>query len=512
MDVLKNIVNGVKAGWAGLSRSKRAALISVLFFTLVIGMGVTYYAQKVNYTILFSGLEERDAGTIVQDLEAQQIKYRLEDNGSTILIDKEYVDRYRIQLAVNNMLPKDATGFEIFDEASMMATDEDRQIMYQRALQGELERAIQALDGVESAKVLLSIPEEEIFASPGSQPEASASVLLVTNGRTLPIASVQGIASLLAGAVENLPKKNIEIVDANGAVLSASFQEDADLFGSQLALQQHEIERSYEKSLEQKVVEALTPIYGAGNLTVSVNVNMNFDAEESEAVKYGDEHTRSESVTASGSAEEVAGLTQNDNNTAGTVAGGDGENQTTYSNTKNNELDTTTTRTVKAPGTVTGISASVIYRSGVSGPEERELQTLIGNIIGAASENVQVTAANFAGTNPNLEAEEAAELTASESFIKKYGLYILAGGGVLLISLIAGTVLLSRRNRRRYAEEEVETEQREWELQAQKEQEMKKLQAMMKSEQVQKEETAHQYAKSNPDVVADLIKMWTKDE
>lgn len=513
MDVLKNIVNGVKSGWAGLSNPKRATLVSVLFFTLVIGMGVTYYAQKVDYTVLFSGLEEQDAGTIVQDLEAQKIDFRLEDAGSTILIDKKQVDRYRIQLAVNDMLPKSSTGFEIFDETSMMATDEDRQIMYQRALQGELERSIQALDGVESAKVLLSIPEEEIFASPGSQPEASASVLLVTrNGRTLSLASVQGIASLLAGAVENLPKQNIEIVDSNGMVLSASFQDDADLFGSQLALQQHEIKRSYEQSLEQKVKEALLPIYGANNLTISVNVNMNFDAQETEAIEYGEEHTRSESVTASGSAGDVAGLTQNDNNTVAVVGGGAEENQTSYSNTKNNELDSITTRTVKAPGEVTDISASLIYRAGMPGPEARELQRLVANIIGAANDNVQVTAANFTGGNTDfgLEAEEG--LSAPENFIKKYGMYILAGGAVLLVALITGSVLLSRRNRRRYEEEEAQIEQDESDLQAQKEQELKKLQAMMQSEQVQKEESAHQYAKANPDVVADLIKMWTKDE
>ena len=96
-------------------------------------------------------------------MEEQQIAYKLADNGTTILIDKDQVDEYRINLAVDNKLPNTSTGFELFDDANMMTTDEDRKIMYQRAVTGELQRAIESIDAVKSAKVLLVMPEESVF-------------------------------------------------------------------------------------------------------------------------------------------------------------------------------------------------------------------------------------------------------------------------------------------------------------------------------------------------------------
>ncbi len=60
----------------------------------------------------------------------------------------------------------------------MMATDEDRAIMYQRAISGELERAISSLANVESGKVLLNIPESSVFQNPDYQKKATVSCCL----------------------------------------------------------------------------------------------------------------------------------------------------------------------------------------------------------------------------------------------------------------------------------------------------------------------------------------------
>src|SRR5690606_7391393 len=147
MGVLKNFGNTIKSGWGGLSRLKRIGLVSLLTMIVLVGGIVSFVAQKTDYVLLFSDIEPADSGAIVGDLDAQGIAYRLEDNGTTIYIDEKYVDKYRIELAVKDMLPNASVGFEIFDATSMMATDEDRKIMQQRAIQGELERAIGALSG-----------------------------------------------------------------------------------------------------------------------------------------------------------------------------------------------------------------------------------------------------------------------------------------------------------------------------------------------------------------------------
>src|SRR5699024_1906149 len=155
--------------------------------------------------------------------EAKGMDYKLEDEGQTILIDERLVDKYRIELAVDGPMPSTSTGFEIFDSSNMMATDDDRAIMYQRAVTGELERAIGSLDSVESGKVLLNIPESSVFQNPDYQKEATASVVLQMEKNQIPEqATIQGIAALVSGAVENLPQTNVEILDTNGILLSSS--------------------------------------------------------------------------------------------------------------------------------------------------------------------------------------------------------------------------------------------------------------------------------------------------
>src|SRR5690606_2037716 len=193
---------------------------------LVVG-GLTYITKKVDYSVLFSEMEASDAGLIVDDLEAQGVAYKLEDNGTTILIDSSLVDKYRIELAMNDMVPENSIGFEIFDTSSMMATDEDRNIMYQRAVSGELERAISTLDTVKSAKVILSMPEDSVFVDQENRAEASASVVITPRKSDISPAEVQGIASLMAGAVDNLPQENIKIVDNNGNLLSSALGDES---------------------------------------------------------------------------------------------------------------------------------------------------------------------------------------------------------------------------------------------------------------------------------------------
>ncbi len=67
-------------------------------------------------------------------------------------------------------------GFELFDKMSWGQTEFDEKVTYQRALEGELERTIQTLADVESARVHLVMPTDSVFAD--SQRGAKASVIL----------------------------------------------------------------------------------------------------------------------------------------------------------------------------------------------------------------------------------------------------------------------------------------------------------------------------------------------
>lgn len=524
MNGIKKIWTGIKDGWTNLGKSKRIGLGVVLVLVITIVTALTFYTQKVEYATLFSNLEEADAGTIVNDIKAKGIDYKLEDNGTTILIDQAQVDTYRIELAVNDMLPKSNTGFEIFDETSMMATDEDRKIMYQRAVTGELERSISALDSIEQAKVLLSLPEDSVFTSEENVSKASASVVLTPiSGSQIPVSAVQGIASLISGAVDNLPKENIKIVDTAGNLLSTALEDEGNLNATDLVSKYQAITRSYEQELEQKLIQTLGPIYGIEKLTVAVTAEMNFDSSESEIINYGDSSVRSETVSAGGGTidvEEGEGF----ENSINQIESGEEGGNSTYNRTTNYELNSETTNTVKAPGEVERLSASVIFDGNLSPADKEALEAIVATTVGSVEERdvISIQGIDFATTTDVIETTAPEKLKSSiKDVMMRYWPY-LVGGLAIIVILILLLTLLRRRSTDDdeldfFDEEEPEpivAPQRpvkplEEERKAKEKADLKRE---LNKNMSEKESTVRDYAKESPEGAADLIKIWMKDE
>lgn len=522
MNQFKNIGNGVKEGWKGLSRLKKVGLITILTSIVTIASSLAYYAQRVEYTTLFSNLEEADAGTIVNDLDSQGIAYKLEDNGATILIDAEQVDKYRIQLAVDGLLPETATGFEIFDETSMMATDEDRKIMYQRAVTGELERTISALDSVESADVILSIPEENVFATDQEGQEGSASVMIATKtGQELPASAIQGIASLISGAVDNLPKTNIKIVDTNGNDLSGVLQDEQSAGATDLVSRYQTIKNNYEDELEQKLMDTLSPIYGAENLSVSLNVDLDFDSVEKEVVDYGEAAIRSQSTSTTGDAQAQADASANANTASAAATSEEDGTPAIYDQTTNNELDTVTTKIANAPGSLKRLTATVIYNGSLDANQALQLENATKTTIGYDAnrdDQVAVEGIAFVQQTKEIAAENVSAKADLTAYVQKYGVYLAGGLGISILLMVL-IILLRKKKKDDHQEDAFENYQEPFTV-AQPEPQIhippaKKTETVPTSVEIQvngKEDRFRTYAKENPEMVADLIKIWMKDK
>src|ERR1700712_722394 len=151
--------------------------------------------------ILFSGLEPRDAAAVTAKLDAMNEKYEAKGDGGTILVPADDVTKLRMQLATDN-LPAAGVGYEIFDKSDTFgATAFVQNINRLRALEGELARSIQTIEGIESARVHLVVPERQIFSRDEQAP--SASVVLKTRGR-MDHGQVEAIQHLVAAAVAAL--------------------------------------------------------------------------------------------------------------------------------------------------------------------------------------------------------------------------------------------------------------------------------------------------------------------
>jgi flagellar M-ring protein FliF len=221
-------------------------------------------------TILFSGLESRDAAAITAKLDSMAVKYDAKEGG-TILVAADQVTKLRMALAQDN-LPAAGVGYEIFDKSDTFGTTAFVQnINHLRALEGELARSIQTIEGIGGARVHLVIPERQIFSRDDQSP--SASVVLKTRSR-MDRGQVQAIQHMVAAAVSALSADRVAIVDDRGNLLAGGDDKGG---ATALARNQDEDTTNYENALRQRIEAIVTSVVGAGHVQVQVAADMDYN-------------------------------------------------------------------------------------------------------------------------------------------------------------------------------------------------------------------------------------------
>lgn len=559
MERIQELKNKLTDKWKELSRLKQISFTLALLSVIIVILISTYMLNKTDYSTLFSDLTDEESGNITKVLEENEIKYKLEEKGSKVLVESSQIDKVRIDLAVENKLPNKSTGFEIFDEKNMMATDEDRKIMYQRAVVGELQRSIESLSAVKQAKVMLVTPDKSIFEEKNKESTASI-VLKLQKDQALSEETVKGIASLTSGAVENLPQKNIKIVDEQGNVLS-DILDDKKMSGvSDLTTKYQKLKDDLEEKLEGKTKSLLGSLFEKDALNLAVNVDLDFDSIEKTTVKYDKPKVRSEVIQAGGDTinqQQVDDGTVKDN--VANVIGNNENGTKSYNHTINNELDTETTKILNAPGVVKRVTASVLIKENISNQETRQIEELVQSAIGYERERgdkVSVQAIKFAEDEQVNPVEELSD----ESFFKRYLTSPIVWGvlaGILLLVITLIILVVKRRSKDKNSDDYFEmdldvTEDFEEEVQPILEQqpiipikpepkekavskeidqvvknieenhqriiqddlanELEQREKQKAQEILEREVQAKRYAKENPDLAAELIKVWMKDK
>ena len=269
----------LKKLWDSMSMSQRVS-IGVATAGLIAGlMWLSSWKHEAGFKPLFHGMASAEAAEALQKLKEAGIEFRLEDNGSTILIPEERLDETRLALAREGLPKSGRLGFELLDAQTFGTTDFAEQINYRRALEGELERTIATITEVERARVHLTFSKDSVFTE--SRQPAKASVLLnLKRSRNMSGSNVVAIANLVAGAVEGLAPNQITIVDSEGALLNKprGQNEIAAVPGDQL-----EYRAAVERELQNKLTQTLDPVLGEGKYRAGVSVDVDFSSvQESE--------------------------------------------------------------------------------------------------------------------------------------------------------------------------------------------------------------------------------------
>ena len=120
---LMQLVNSITAVWAKMSVMQRVALMGGFVLVSSAAIGLSIWASRPDYKVLYSNLSAEDASVVIKSLQADKVLYQLTDNGKTILVPKEVVYDERIKIAGEGGLVGQGIGFEIFDKVKVGQTD-----------------------------------------------------------------------------------------------------------------------------------------------------------------------------------------------------------------------------------------------------------------------------------------------------------------------------------------------------------------------------------------------------
>ena len=234
-----------------------------------------YLANKVNAPemgLLYSDLDLKDSGQIVQKLESLNVPYELRAQGAQVLVPVDQATKLRMAMAEIGLPHGGSVGYEIFDKTDQFGPSQFVENINQvRALEGELERTINSISLVQSARVHLVLPQRQMFSR--DRQEASASIVLKVRGK-LSSGQVAAIQHLVAAAVPSLNPNRVSVVDDQGNLLARG---DGDAATALTSSNAEEMRVNYENRMSRSVEQLLERSLGAGKARVDVHAEMNFD-------------------------------------------------------------------------------------------------------------------------------------------------------------------------------------------------------------------------------------------
>jgi flagellar M-ring protein FliF len=363
----------------GFTPGQKAMTILGVIAVVLAGMTFMKWAAKPDYAPLYTGLSSQDAGAVTAALDAQHVKYQITGGGGTIMVPRAVVDKTRIDLSAKD-IPAGGDSFALLDKQGITTDEFTRNIDYQRALQGELAKAIESIDSVSAATVTLTIPQQTVFVG-ASEDKATAAVLVKTNGTDLSGDAVNAIVHLVASSIPNMNPDDVTVADANGTVLHAPGM-NTQLGGtSQIAQTQN-----YDAALEKKIEDMVTRTLGPGHAAVTVAADLDMSNSTSKKTTFTEPVTgKTVPLNTNDSKEQLGGTGAAatngalgvPGNTTNPVAGGTtvpaNTPNTNYLKTTNNDnlaVNSDQTDSTTPPGTVKRLSVSVLLDSAVVHPQD----------------------------------------------------------------------------------------------------------------------------------------------
>jgi flagellar M-ring protein FliF len=274
---------------AGLgARRIVAMLMAVTVIFSALGTGALYLNRPA-FEVLYVGLDRDDVNRIGIALSDAGIAFDVDSNGTSVLVEAGQTSRSRMILAEKGLPASSGAGYELFDNlGSLGLTSFMQEVTRVRALEGEIARSIQAINGIKAARVHIVMGDRGGFRDRDRKP--TASVLIRTSelelGRT-----AGAIRHLVAAAIPGLASEDVTVMDDSGQLLAAGVDPASGAISGAL-----DIQRIVEEEIKQNIIQAIAAPLGSSNYRVSVRADLDTDKRQVEETIFDPESRVERSV------------------------------------------------------------------------------------------------------------------------------------------------------------------------------------------------------------------------
>ncbi|WP_117190974.1 flagellar basal-body MS-ring/collar protein FliF [Rhizobium terrae] len=359
--VFKNLAN--------LGQTRLIALGAVGVVSIAIVLAAAIFVNKPAYETLYVGLETSDLNQVSIALAEASMAFEVGADGSSIQVPVGTTGKARLLLAERGLPNSSNAGYELFDNVgSLGLTSFMQEVTRVRALEGEIGRSIQQIQGVSAARVHIVMPDVGNFRRGEQKPTASVMIRASTQaGRK----AASSIRHLVASAVPGLDVDDVTILDSTGQLLAAG-----DEYGGSAANKSLNIVQSVQQEIESNIDKALAPFLGMDNFRSSVTASLNTDSQQIQETVF-DPNSRVERSVRTTKEAQKSQQTNNDNATtveqnvpqaAPQQGGATGPQSSDQSDKKeeqtNYEINQKTTATTRNSYQIEKVSVAVVVNKG----------------------------------------------------------------------------------------------------------------------------------------------------
>ena len=287
---VKGFLNKGKQLWTGAKKRTKILAAAVLVVAAGAIVAVVVASQNQPYATLFTELSQTDMTAITSYLTENGVSdFRIVED-DTIMVPADQEVQLKAQLVSQGYVNSGyAYNYSTYlDNVSALTTESERQQLALYELNDSTSAVIRSMEGVKDATVRFTPGEDNTYVlDSGNVVEASAYVkVTMKDGVPLSETMANGIRNLVSSAIQGLKVENVTIVDSYGNTYAPD-DGLGDLEDS--AALKLRLEEQVNNTLEKKIMSVLEPVYGAENVSVSVNSIVDVDKVYTDSTNYSTE-------------------------------------------------------------------------------------------------------------------------------------------------------------------------------------------------------------------------------